>query len=303
MLGSKDTKFLTRHGSDGSEYRIPVGIIQGHEPGEQITILAGQHGTEYDGIEAAHRVFCTLDPSEVRGRIVIGLVVNEGSFWDWVQFAPTPPEVQDMMKELAQGSNYLINCHGGEFSEGMSPYVICRLVGRDDLDAKAMEMAESFGVPYISVSKYRGEPPEDPSGVRPAWWLWPQKSLADELQIPAITPEIGQRGSRGDDDRMFGGIINVLKKLGFLEGKPTVPSTPPRTIGERFWLTAESDGLFFPGVDVGKSVAQGELLGVVRDYFGNLLQEVRAPSDAKVMNLNWGMPVKKGGFLLWLGVV
>ena len=44
-------------------------------------------------------------------------------------------------------------------------------------------------------------------------------------------------------------------------------------------------------------------MGVVRDYFGNLLQTVTAPAASKVMNMNWGMPVKKSAFLLWLGVI
>jgi hypothetical protein len=30
---------------------------------------------------------------------------------------------------------------------------------------------------------------------------------------------------------------------------------------------------------------------------------VIAPATAKVMTLNWGMPVKQDGFLLWLGEV
>ena len=46
---------------------------------------------------------------------------------------------------------------------------------------------------------------------------------------------------------------------------------------------------------------KGADLGVVRDYFGDVLQQVTAPEDAKVMNMNIGMPVKKDGFLIWLG--
>ena len=51
MKGNKEENFITRKGSDDKEYRIPVGIINGAEPGSQITIYGGEHGTEYDGIE------------------------------------------------------------------------------------------------------------------------------------------------------------------------------------------------------------------------------------------------------------
>lgn len=68
-------------------------------------------------------------------------------------------------------------------------------------------------------------------------------------------------------------------------------------------MTANEQGIFFPEVDVCQDVHKGQRLGLVRDYFGNILQEVISPADAKVMNLNWGMPVKKGGFPLWLGEI
>ena len=265
-----------------------------------MTIYAGQHGTEYAGLDAVQRLYREIDPTDVSGTIVCSLATHEESLHGWIQFAPTTPEISSMMRELAQGSSYLINCHGGEFSEGMCPYVICRLLGREDLDAAAMGMARAFGTPYISISKYRGEPPPNPSGVRPAWWLWPKKGMADELQIPEITPEVGQRGERDDQGIMHDGIVNVLRYLGILAGEPVYPQEKPQIIGERYWITAAEMGMWTPEVDVCQEVVQGQRLGIVRDYFGNVLQEVTSPADAKVMNLNVGMPVKKDAFLLWL---
>ena len=68
-------------------------------------------------------------------------------------------------------------------------------------------------------------------------------------------------------------------------------------------LTAEQEGIFFPVVTVGQDVAKDAYLGEVRDYFGTVLQTITAPEEAKVMNMNIGMPVKKDGFLIWLGQV
>jgi predicted deacylase len=301
MSGRKDGTFLTRTGEDGVTHRIPVGTIVGARPGGQITIYGGQHGTEYDGLEAVQKLYRTLTPDEVSGTIVIALATHEQSFRTWEQFAPTHPAIAEMMVELAQGSDLLVNCHGGEFSEGMQPYVICRLIGDEALDAKARRMADCFGVPYVSFSQYRGEPP-DTGGVRPAWWLYPKRSMADRLRIPEITPEVGERGSRDDHGIMYRGLLNVLREFGFVEGTPETEG-PPRPISDRYWLTADEAGVFFPETEIGRDVAGGERLGVVRDYFGTVLQEVRAPAPAKVMNMNWGMPVEKDAFLLWLGVV
>src|SRR6476660_8897783 len=109
MVGSKEEQLLRRTAADGTEVRIPVGIIDGAWRGEQVTILAGQHGTEYDGIEAVQRLYRATDPQDVRGRIVIALILNLESCQTWTQFAATPPEVTAMMRSLAEGSQYLIN--------------------------------------------------------------------------------------------------------------------------------------------------------------------------------------------------
>ena len=303
MKASKESRFITRNTAEGEILRIPVGTIHGARSGPQVTIYGGQHGTEYDGLEAVQRLYRELDPAEVRGTLIIALVTNERAFLNWEQFAPTPPEVTDMMRELAQGSQFLINCHGGELTEEMCPYVICRLLGEEELDRKAMAMAEAFGVNYISISKYRGEPPPARDGGRPAWWLWPKRSIADEMRIPEITPEVGQRGSRDEQGIMYRGLVNVLRTVGVLSGAPERLVSEPKVIGNRYWITAEQQGVFFPEVKACQDVRKGQRLGVVRDYFGNVLQEVIAPADAKVMNINCGMPVKEKGFLLWLGEV
>lgn len=302
MAGHKETHFLRRINHEGKEVIIPVAVITGAYPGSQITILGGQHGTEYDGITGCQQAFQRIDPDRVHGKIIFGLILNMESFTNWIQFAPTSPVITDMMRELAVGSEAIINCHGGEVTEGMEPYVICRLLGDAELDKKAMAMADAFGTKYVSFSKYRGDPPPMPNGERPAWWLWPKRGMADELRIPEITPEIGQRGSRGEDGMMVNGILNVLKTLGFLEGQPFVTELP-RPIGDRYWLTAEKEGIWYPDVKIGDDVVKGQKLGEVKDYFGNKIQDVLAPAAAKVMNMNWGMPVKKAGFLLWLGVI
>jgi hypothetical protein len=161
MDGKKEGKFITRTTGDGKIVRIPVGTIKGALDGPQITIYGGQHGIEYDGIIAVQQLYAMLDPSEIHGTIVISLATNEESLLNWIQFAPTTPEITSMMHELAQGSQYFVNCHGEEFSEGMCPYVICHQVGKEEIDTEALEMAKAFGLPYISLSKYRGKPPQN----------------------------------------------------------------------------------------------------------------------------------------------
>ena len=307
MTGNKEQTFVSRTGDDGITHRIPVGIITGARSGERLTIFAGTYGTTYDGIEAGQRLFRTLEPSAVRGTIVFGLVVGETAFRARTQDAPTPPAVDAMMRELAAGSDYLITCQGGELSESICPHVTCRLLGRADYDQIAMAMATAFGLPYVVLSRYQGELPPPgqaaPGDAEPIWWLWPKKSLADELQIPEIVAEVGQSGSRDDEGVMYDGILHVLIHLGFVEGTERSLWDIPSILGERYWVTADEAGIYYPEVAVCQNVGRGQRLGTVRDYFGNVLQVVVSPGRGKVMRLNRGMPVEKDGFLLWLGDV
>jgi uncharacterized protein len=298
----KVERYLTRTTPEGVVLRMPVGTIVGDRPGPRVTVLAGQHGTEYAGIEAAMRLYRTLDAADVAGEVAIAMVVNEVSFMDWTQFAPTPPEVKEMMLEVSARSDAIVNLHGGEFIESMYPYIICRLIGDDAADRLAMEMAEVFGFPLISISRYRGDPPPMPDGQRPAWWLWPRKSIGDELRVPEIVPEFGETGSR-EDGPVVDGIVNVLRLLGVLSGEARRPAERPRVIGDRHWITAKDAGVFYPSVRIGDAVTEGQPLGEVRDYFGRVLETPVAPGGGMVINANVGMPVKTGGFLLWIGEI
>jgi predicted deacylase len=102
---------------------------------------------------------------------------------------------------------------------------------------------------------------------------------------------------------MYDGIVNVLRRLGILEGAYVPPMRPPKIIGERYWLTSTAEGTFFPEVEICAEVTAGQRLGIVTDYFGNSIQEVISPAAARVMNMNAAMPVQHDGFLLWLGEV
>jgi predicted deacylase len=303
MTGSKEERFVSRTGDDGSTHRIPVGIVTGARAGERLTIFAGQRGTAYDGIAGSLRLFRELEPGAVRGTIVFGLVVDETGFRARAQGESPPPAVEVMMRELASGSDYLITCHGGELSDAVCPHVTVRLLGRADYDQIAMAMATAFGLPYVVLSRYQGEPPAEPTSEETLWWQWPPKTLADELRIPEIVADVGQGGSRDEEGAIYDGLRHVLIQLGFIEGKERSLWDVPLAVGERHWVTAAAAGLFYPEVAVCQNVGRGQRLGTVRDYFGNVVQVVVAPGRGKVMQLYRGMPVENDGFLLWLGDV
>lgn len=80
------------------------------------------------------------------------------------------------------------------------------------------------------------------------------------------------------------------------------PAAAAGVIGDRDWITAAAAGVFYPTVNIGETVRAGQVLGEVRDYFGNVLKPT-APGTGVVMNSNVGIPVKADGFLRWIGEI
>jgi predicted deacylase len=96
------------------------------------------------------------------------------------------------------------------------------------------------------------------------------------------------------------GAWNLLHHLRMLPG---VPEPPPPTV----WLSptevlrSPETGMFRPAVLPGASVAEGELLGVLSDWFGETLREVRAPFAGLVTYVVATPPVAAGEPLAMIG--
>jgi len=81
----------------------------------------------------------------------------------------------------------------------------------------------------------------------------------------------------------------------------------PRRVENPVWLdptqviTSEATGIFKPSVERGHSVAKGTLLGIVTDFFGQTVFEVRAPFAGIVLYIVATPPVSKGEPLAMIG--
>lgn len=304
MATKKEKRILKSTTVEGIDIEIPVGVLQGAQPGPTLCVMAGVHGTEYVGMEAALRLFQSVDPGEIVGKVVIVLVADAQALFDWSMFgsrvdgknlAQAYPGKEDgsysevlahiLVGEVVSEADYLVDLHGGELVEAMNPYVGCSKIGDENIDEASYAMAEVFGLPYISIWERKG-------------------GLGDLLRIPSIYPEVGGQGKCDEElvELDLKGLLNVMKYLRMMGGEPE-RTTKPTVFVDKHWLTAEMVGIFYPKVSVTEWVVKGQIIGEVRDFFGELLQEVVAPADSVVMNVNVGRAVKKDGFLAWLGVV
>jgi predicted deacylase len=120
-------------------------------------------------------------------------------------------------------------------------------------------------------------------------------------KIPTILVEIGENGSKDKRqvNAMVNGLDNSLAVLGITnldEGKLAKTSKRQKTQyfdGTRS-VPVEQSGLWFPKDMSGKHFKKGDLLGELKDYFGNTLELILAPSDGFALYGLDGPAIKKG---------
>ena len=67
-------------GTDGSDIRIPITVVNGTEKGPVLALTAGIHGYEYPPILALQRLREQFDPAKLKGTVILVHVVNIPSF-------------------------------------------------------------------------------------------------------------------------------------------------------------------------------------------------------------------------------
>lgn len=288
--------------------RMPVGLVSGAQSGPLLLITAGIHGSEYPGIEAAVRTLRDLDPSSLRGNVIIIPCVNTPGFEagsantnpiDGLNMNRIFPGSRDgtashrmcrvLVEEFGSIADYVVDLHGGDLGENLRPFVIYHRTGNADVDAKAEGMARAYGVEFLW---------ELESDVYEGTFV----SYLAHRGIPAIVGEAGGLGTYKEEDISVHvrGINNVLKYLGMLSGRVETSRGSPLVFHEWFTVSASRGGIVYPLVGPGDEVRKGQVLAEVRDLQGNTLERLVAPANGFIRVhfpkrvVSSGQPVYRG---------
>ena len=96
----------------------------------------------------------------------------------------------------------------------------------------------------------------------------------------------------------LGGAVQTLPRR---EGDPEPPPGGQRLVGSFVWLRSAQAGWWDSAVSHGDAVAAGELLGRVRNLWGDVLEEVAAPQAGVILFVTTSPAVGDDGLLLGLG--
>lgn len=316
ILGALEPGTTQRHdvklpGSALADEPRGVVTVTGAEPGPVLFVGSGVHGGEYPSIEAVIRLSQTLAAERLKGTVILLPVLNLPAFRQRTPFVcpvdglnpnrvfPGDPDgsyseqmTHALMHEFVAHADAYLDLHGGDIPEALVPFSICR-GGDHPVDVKSRELAIAFGLPLVLTVS------------RPVQVAKGSSSFvaAAERGVPAVLAEAGGVGQMQEDavELLVTGVRRVMQHLGMIEA--TLPAAPEVKILTRFeWLYAKHAGMFYPSVEAGDSIEQGQEVGRVGSLFGDTLETAIAPAGGRVLFLTVNPSVAENGLLMGIGV-
>jgi len=293
---------------------IPVTIINGSKKGKVLALVAGVHGYEYPPILALYRMKKMIDPQTLSGTIIMVHIANiPGSQkriiyynpFDWKNLNrvfPGNPEgtlsqriAFVLTEEVIKKCDFLIDLHCGDGNEALIPYTYWMASGDKETNEISKKMVLAFGIKYIIIDKTRTK------DITESKYLGNTAVLHSK---PAITTESGYLGKTDEVSivRNIKGILGVMKLFRMIEGDPDLVSDPV-WIDHYQVVYSAHDGLFYPQTTMGYYVTQGQKVGTITDYFGNIKEELRAPFSGIVLYVINTPPISKEEPLFEVGRV
>ena len=171
-----------------------------------------------------------------------------------------------MEKEIFSKVDYYIDVHNGDWFEDLTPFIYCVGNAPAETVAEAERMAQAA----------------DMSGKGGAY------NYAGSLGIPSVLIERGCNGMWSEEEVAASqkDVKNILRRIDVLKTKPTLSEMQmrvPRHMHHAHYIDSEKAGCWFPKKKAGQVARAGELLGELKDYFGNVIEEIRLKEDAIIL--------------------
>lgn len=302
--------------NSGTAVRIPVRIAHGAAPGPVVGMDAMLHGDEYNGYAVINRLFDELDPGQLSGTLIGIPVANPFALH-------ANARVHALEYERLNLNRVFPGTPNGFQMERLAYLLFEEGVRRSDAWLDFHEGGRDFLARYLIVGEDSGAAEAD---IEIARWF----GQGIPITLDALTPErrrLGRGGTITTQARDIGkralgielggggtlherfvelgvaGTRNVLRGLACLPGGvATPPDAPVQHLSrETFWPRPAHGGFFEQDVELGDVVAKDEVVGRVRDLFGAVVEEVRAPFDAVILDTRHTATIQTGEWTVKCG--
>jgi predicted deacylase len=313
VKGTKEKGWLEfKYRNTGEPIRFPVGTIYGAFDGPNLVVLGGMHGCEYCGIEAAIRLFNEVDPAKLSGTLKVGTIYNMPAHVNNAGFV-VPQDGKNPMstfpgtpigtygeamayyfdQEVLSKADYFVELHGGDLPEALAPFNRWVETGNAGQDAKGKAMAQAYNIPLIVKDPYEQNIPPNAAYI-----------VTAGRGKPAILCESGQQGILDMHyvNIHLTGLRNILIHLGMMPG--TIVNTVKRFFLDNYiFFRADMTGLWYPEMKCGEILKKGQVAGHVRGYFGEELQEVKAPIEGVITCIRTSPNIMPGNVIFEISAI
>lgn len=302
--GEKKSGFLK---IGNGEFQLPAAVLHGKQPGKTVLITAGIHAEEYVGIQAAMELEQELKIQKLAGTVVIVKVVNRKAFElrsgseshedgkNLNRVFPGDPKgtwsdrlAHAIEKELLSIADYYIDLHSGDSYEQLTPYVYYAGAADKKVVEQSREMAQQADVPYMVGSNVS---------------MGGCYNYAASLGIPSILLERGQMGgwTQEESHSTRRDVRNILCHLGIYQGEKDYRNYYPLEVKDLCYQAANEQGLWYPCKKPGDMIRQGDILGVIKDYEGEILEVCKAEYGGVILYQTGSLQVQESGSVIAYG--
>ena len=288
-------------------FSLPATIVRGEKPGKTALITAGIHAGEYVGIQSAVELGRDLKIEIMTGTVIIVKVVareefenrhgslcratgenlnrlfpgkKEGTTYEKLAYA--------VVEELQKVADFYIDLHSGDDYEKLTPYVYYAGKAAPEVMKISRQMAEQVDVPYMVKS-------EVSSGG--------SYNYAASCGIPSVLLERGGMGDWDTEDvrSMKRDVRCILRFLGIYDGHASLRKYYPLNVTQVQYQSASYTGMWYPQKKAGDLFTEGEILGYVKDYEDNILENSVAYGDGVIIYQAGSLQVLKDGPMVAYG--
>ena len=289
---------------------VPVMVAKGVNPGPVLGLVAAIHGNELNGIPIIQQLFQQIDPKQLNGTVVAvpglnaaGILNEDRLFNDQEDLNRRFPGKENgdvsqqyvwrIFDKLVRHTDLLIDLHTASFGRVNTMYV------RADMDSDTLAaMARLQGADIIVNN------PGIPSAGAGSGDLT-LRAFAASRGIPGITVEYGDPQVYQPDMTARGlrGIQRTMAYLKMTQNPVAEPEKEAILCKKSYWLYTDEGGLLDVTVALGQSVARGDVIGILRNPFGDVIRTYQAPESGVVIGKSSNPVNQSGGRILHLGIL
>jgi len=277
----------------------PVLVVNGAQSGPTLCLTGAIHGDELNGIEIIRRTLYDLNPEKLAGRVIGVPIVNITGFQQGTRYLPDRRDLNRHFPGTPDGSlasrmahslfqkvishcDMLVDIHTGSLKRTNLPQL------RADMNSP--EVAEfTRGFDGMAVVHSTGS-----AGML--------RHAANEAGIRTVTMEAGE-SLRIQEHQIKAGVnslTSLMEKHDMLS-RMFVWGDPEPVYYDSTWVRAGHGGILSSDVELGDTVAAGDVLGHVTDPITNEEYPIKAAFKGRVIGMAVDQVVMAGFAAYHLG--